>query len=105
MAIPSQSVPVLAGTAPTFSAPLSADTVEVGTILIVKNGSGASVNVTLDTPGNLNTGDAYPDKVYAVPAAGERWIPILPDYRQPSGLANVAFAATASVTTAAIYRS
>ena len=98
-------VPVLAGTAPTFATPLSADTVEVGTILIVKNGGGASINVTLETPGNLGTGDAYPDKVYAVPAAGERWIPVLADYRQPTGLANVAFSATASVTAAAFYRS
>ena len=105
MAIASQSVGTLAGTAPTFAAPLSADTVEVGTLLIVKNASGASINVTLDTPGNLGTGDAYPDKVYAVPAAGERWIPVLADYRQPTGLANVAFSATASVTAAAIYRS
>lgn len=101
----SQSVGLLAGTAPTFAAPASADTVEVGTLLIVKNASGASINVTFDTPGNLPTGDAYPDKVYAVPAAQERWIPVLTDYRQPSGLANVAFSATASVTAAAIYRS
>ncbi len=105
MAIASQSTPVIAGTAPTFAAPLSADTVEVGTILIVKNASGASINVTLDTPGNLGTGDAYPDKVYAVAAAGEKWIPILTDYRQATGLANVAFSATASVTVAALYRS
>jgi hypothetical protein len=101
----SQTVGALAGSAPTFTTPLSADTVEVGTLLIVKNGSGASINVTFDTPGSLPTGDAYPDKVYAVPAAGERWIPVLADYRQPGGLANVAFSATASVTAAAIYRS
>lgn len=104
MTILTQVTPVLAGTAPTFAAPLASDTAGIGSILIVKNASGASINVTLETPGTLSTGDAYPDKVYAVPAAGERWIPILRDYRQASGVANVTFSATASVTVAAINR-
>ena len=104
MAIATQSVPRLDGVGPTYTAPAASETVEMGMLLIVKNGSGASINVTLDTPGTLPTGDAYPDKVYAVPAAAERWIPILADYRQPGGLANVAFSATASVTVAAINR-
>ena len=102
--INTQSTPSLAGTAPTFTAPAATETVETGALLIVKNGSASSINVTFDTPGTLPTGDAYPDKVYAVPAGQERWIPVLPDYRQASGLANVAFSATASVTVAAINR-
>lgn len=104
MAITTQAVPVLAGTPPTFSAPAASETVEIGTLLIVKNASGASINVTMVTPDPLPTGDAYPDKVYAVPAAGERWIPVLTDYRQATGLATVTFSATASVTAAAINR-
>lgn len=103
--INSQSVPVLTGTPPNFGTPAASETVEVGTILIVKNGSASSINVTLVTPGTLNTGDAYPDKVIAVPAGTERWIPVLPDYQAPGGLAAVNFSATASVTVAAIYRS
>jgi len=104
MAIPTQSVPVLTGTPPTFGAVAASETVEVNTLLIVKNASAASINVTLVTPGTLGTGDAYPDKVIAVPAAQERWIPVLPDYQAPGGLATVNFSATATVTAAAINR-
>lgn len=97
------TVPKIDGTPPTYAAPAASDTVQVGATLIVKNGSAASINVTLVTPGTVGTGDAYPDKVYAVPAGGERWIPVLADYRDPvTGLAAVTFSATASVTAAAI---
>jgi hypothetical protein len=99
-----QTVPVLAGTAPTFAAPSASDTAAIGALLIVKNGSGASINVTLVTPSTLPTGDAYPDKVYAVPAGAERWIPVLKEYRNASGVAGVTFSATASVTAAVINR-
>lgn len=103
MAITAQKVPVLAGTAPTFAAPSASDTAPVGSTLIVKNGSGASINVTLTTPSTLETGDAYPDKVYAVPAGQERWIPVLAVYMDPTTrVAAVAFSATTSVTVAAI---
>lgn len=104
MAITTQTVPVVAGTAPVFTAPAVSETVEIGTLLVVKNGSGASVTVTMITPDNLPTGDAYPDKTYAIPAAQERWIPVLTDYRAPGGLAAVTFSAVASVTVAAINR-
>ena len=102
MAIANYSVPVLAGTAPTFAAPASSDTAQVGSTLIVKNGSGASITVTMVTPGNLPTGDAYPDKAYTVAAAGEAWIPVLSEYRNTAGVAAVTFSATASVTAASI---
>lgn len=104
MAILTQTVPRLDGVGPTYSAPAASETVEMGMILIVKNGSASSVNVTCVTPDLLPTGDAYPDKVYAVAAGAERWIPILQDYRSPGGTATVNFSATASVTVAAINR-
>lgn len=104
MAIPTQGVPALTGTPPTFSAPAASETVEIGMILIVKNASASPVTVTMITPDPLPTGDAYPDKAYTVPASAERWIPVLPDYRQATGVANVTFSATASVTVAAINR-
>ena len=50
------SVPLLAGTPPTYATPSSSDTAQVGSVLIVKNGSGASITVTMVTPGNLPTG-------------------------------------------------
>ena len=103
MAISAQTVPALAGTAPTFAAPSASDTAPVGSVLVVKNGGGSSINVTLTTPALLATGDAYPDRVIAVPAGAERWIPVLEEYRDPStGSAAVAFSATASVTAAAL---
>lgn len=99
----SVTVPVLTGTAPTFAAPVASDTAPVGTVLIVKNGSASSINVTLATPGTLATGDDYPDKVYAVAAGAERWIPVLGLYRDPvTNLAAVTFSAVTSVTAAAL---
>lgn len=103
MAITAQRIPVVAGTPPTFATPSASDTVTLGSTLIVKNGSGASINVTFTTPGTLPTGDAYPDKVYAVAAGAEKWIPVLADYLNTTTLlADVAFSATTSVTVAAI---
>jgi hypothetical protein len=102
MAIANSSVPVLAGTPPTFAAPLASDTVQVGSTLIVKNGSGASITVTMVTPGNLPTGDAYPDRAYTVTAGAEAWIPILSEYRNSAGVAAVTFSAVTSVTVASI---
>lgn len=102
MAIANYSVPVLAGTPPTFAAPSASDTAQVGSTLIVKNASGAGITVTMVTPGNLPTGDAYPDKAYTVGAAAEAWIPVLSEYRNTAGVAGVTFSATASVTAASI---
>lgn len=104
MAIATQGVPSISGNPPNFTAPAASETAEIGTILIVKNGSASSINVTCVTLDNLVTGDPYPDKVYAVAAGAERWIPVLNEYRQANGLATVTFSATASVTVAAINR-
>lgn len=95
----------MAGTPPTFSAIAASETVQVGSTLIVKNGSVASITVTLVTPGNLPTGDAYPDKAYTVGAGAEAWIPVLSEYRNAAGVAAVTFSATASVTAASISHS
>lgn len=105
MAIANFSVPVLAGTPPTFTAPAASDTVQVGSTLVVKNASAAAITVTLVTPGNLPTGDAYPDRAYTVAAGAEAWIPVLSEYRNTAGVAAVTFSATASVTAASISHS
>lgn len=103
MAIANYSVPVLAGTPPTFTAPVASDTVQIGSTLIVKNASAGAITVTMVTPGNLPTGDAYPDKAYTVAATnGEAWIPVLSEYRNTAGVAAVTFSAVASVTAASI---
>lgn len=105
MAIANFSVPVLAGTPPTFTAPAASETAQVGSTLIVKNASAAAITVTMVTPGNLPTGDAYPDRAYTVAAGAEAWIPVLSEYRNTAGVAAVTFSATASVTVASISHS
>jgi hypothetical protein len=99
------SVPLVAGTPPTYATPASSDTVQIGSTLIVKNGSASAVTVTMVTPGNLPTGDAYPDKAYTVAAGAEAWIPVLPEYRNTAGVAAVTFSATASVSATSISHS
>jgi hypothetical protein len=97
---------VVAGTAPTFAAAAANDTARVGDhlYLIVKNASGSPITVTVTVPGNLETGDAYPDKQYSVAATtGERWIPLLKRYADPTtGNAAIAYSATSSVTRAVV---
>lgn len=65
------------GLGPTFAAASAGgDTVRPGPtrFLVVKNGGGGSINVTLEIEGNLESGAAYPDQVIAVPAGAERWM-------------------------------
>ena len=106
--IPTQLLDVSTGTAPTFAAAAAGDTAAVDptSFLVVKNGSGASITLTIVTPGTLPSGDAYPDKTYTVAAAGERWVPLIADFADPtlSGQATVNYSATASVTRAVIKR-
>lgn len=90
-----------AGTAPTFAAPSLSDTVTTGSLLVVKNASGASIDVTFVIPGNLPSGDPYPDHVIAVPAADERWIRVK-DAFSPYTTAAVTFSSVTSITAANI---
>lgn len=97
------SVPTLTATAPAYTAPSLSDTAAVGTVLIVKNGSGASITVTLASPKTLETGDAYPAKVFTVGAGGEAWIPVLKVYANPSTqLAAITYSSVTSVTAAVV---
>ena len=104
--IATQSV-TTTGTAPTFAAAAASDTARVGPhiVLIVRNASGSPVTVTLAYPGTLPSGDAVPDKAYTVPATtGERWIPLLKEYGDPtiSGQVAITYSATTSVTRAVV---
>jgi hypothetical protein len=91
-----------AGTPPVFNNVAASDTAApaAGATLIVRNTSAVPVNVTLVTPGNLGSGDAYPDHVVACGAgtgAGnivptEVWLPLSQDYVDPStGLATITY--------------
>lgn len=97
------SAPKLDGTGPTYAAPSTSDTAAVGTVLIVKNGSGSPITVTLSSPKVLETGDAYPSKVHTVAAGGEKWIPVLKVYGDSvTQLATVTFSSVTSVTAAVV---
>jgi acetate kinase len=73
------------------------------TWITVKNGSGASITVTLKGAGTTDYGVANPDKVITVAASGEVDIPILPAYGNPAdgGLATFICSQVTSVTFAA----
>ncbi|MEU8158044.1 hypothetical protein AB0B94_30695 [Micromonospora sp. NPDC048986] len=70
-----------------------------GYSLLVNNGSGGEIDVTIAVPGNTSYGVAAPDKVFAVPA-GQLWeIPLLAVYADPTdGLAHITWESTTTVT-------
>lgn len=98
------------GTAPTYSAANVDGHSIPGTgdvVLHVKNASAASMNVTVQTPGNQE-GLAIADQVVAVPASGERFIgrfrptTYTRDAGADVGQVYIDFSAVASVTVAAL---
>lgn len=96
----------LVGGKPTFAAAAAGDTAEVGTgrALIVRNGAGTDITVTVAVPGNTINGIAAPDTTYTVLATtGEQWIPMFDYYADPSdGLAHITYSSTTTVTRAAV---
>ncbi len=96
-----------AGTAPTFTAAATGgDEAETGTrvFLVVKNANaGSTRDVTIAGQGVLETGDAYPDKVYTVPISGEVWVPLLGVYRDSTtGRAAITYSTEVDLTVAAV---
>jgi hypothetical protein len=89
------------GLGPTLVAATNGDTVKCApnVVLEVANGSGSSINVTVTVPRNLDTGVAYPSKVYAVAAGARAKIPMNMLYADPvTGLGTINYSATATVT-------
>lgn len=72
--------------------------------LLVRNGSGASINVTVVVPGNSRFGPPNPDVVVAVPAGADRLIGPLPaELADPiDGLVAITYSAVTTVTVAAV---
>lgn len=98
-----------AGTAPTFAAAAAtSNTAEVGngknTLYVVKNGSGADVDVTITVPGTTSYGQNTPDPVITVAAGAEAWIPLRKEYDQADGTgrATIGLESTSSVTHAVV---
>lgn len=100
-----------AGTKPNFALDTVgvSNTAEVGngtnTVLVVKNGSGASITVTIPVPGSTPYGQPEPDPVITVVASGEAWIPMRRDYYDSTagvGRATVNVSLATSVTAAVV---
>ena len=67
-----QTMSVATGAGPTFSAATASDTAVPGPGVWAEYRSvhSAATTVTVVVPGNLGTGDAYPDKAYTLAAGG-----------------------------------
>jgi hypothetical protein len=103
MAVLTPVAPGLVGGAETFvAASAGGDTFpnDGHTMLHVKNGGGASINVTVTSNVNCNQGVNHP-VVVAVPAAGERIIGPFDQTRFGTNVA-VAYSAVTTVTVAAV---
>jgi len=101
-----QNVRVTAGKTVTMSnAAGGGDRAPVGNdlFLLVRNGSGASITVTLDSTGKtFNAGDV-PDTTVAVAAGATAMVPLLRAYRSDEdGLAGIAYSAATTVTVAVV---
>jgi hypothetical protein len=76
------------------------DTAQCGSnlSLMVVNGSGSDLDVTIVVPGNNSYGVANPDKLITIPT-GQTWaIPLLEVYRDPAdNLAHITWESTTSV--------
>lgn len=72
------------------------------TFLVVKNGGGSSITVTVVTPATVS-GLAVADLAVTVPNAGERWIgPFAPGaFADANGQASITYSAVTSVTVGA----
>ncbi len=68
--------------------------------LMVRNGGGSSVTVTLAWPGNSKYGPANPDPTVTVPAGADRFIgPLGSDLADPlDGLVAITYSGVTSVT-------
>lgn len=107
-ALTSQAV-VETGLAPTFAAATSGaggDTFSCDgrTFLVVKNGGGSSINVTLTSTAPARPGLATTDRVVAVTNGTEKWIAVDPAgfASATDGTAKATYSAVTSVTVAAI---
>jgi hypothetical protein len=98
----------VAGLAPSMTGPtVDGDIVDAGngTWLTVSNGSGSSINVTIQNPQTVE-GLAVANRVIAVAAGATKDIPITPMFKQPTdaavgpGRALVDYSAVTTVTRA-----
>lgn len=75
-----------------------------GVFLLVKNGSGGSLTVTISGVGQTGYGVDLPDKTFTVAAGADRAIPMLAAYGDPEDgrLASIGWSSPTSITFAAL---
>jgi hypothetical protein len=72
-------------------------------LLLVKNGSGSSITVTLTTPGTVDGDLSIADRTLTVAAGATSGIPVTDRYRDPAtGLAAIGYSSATTVTVAVI---
>jgi hypothetical protein len=107
MAVISKFIPTTAGaTAPSFVAAAGGGDLidQCASAIVILKTSGTISNVTFVIPGSLPNGDAYPDKVITMPATGERWIVLGPEYADANGQCSVTYSSVTGLTIAAVHR-
>lgn len=112
MATLSVQAPAASGTAITFVAAAAGGDKFANSgseRLIVKNASGGSITVTIDSPGTCNFGasaDSAHDLIVTVADGAESWIGPLSQaqYNDTNGFANISYSAATSVTVAVTRR-
>lgn len=96
------------GTAPTFSAPNTVDTIipDDRGFIVFKNTNAATRTVTVAAPNSVDIAPSVmPDWVWTLAATtGEIWVPCLPIYADSTGIITLTLSATANVTSAAVRR-
>jgi len=74
-----------------------------GLFLLIRNGSGSSVTVTLDATGTAFNATPVADTAVVVAAGAEAIVPLLRAYRSESdGLAGISYSSATSVTVAVV---
>lgn len=106
MALLATQTVVLAGIVPAYvAAAAGGDTIDISTgrnCLVVKNGSGVSINVTLDSVAACDQGFDH-NEVVAVAAGAEKWIGgLLLTSTRFGSVAAIAYSAVTTVTVAAM---
>lgn len=103
--IPTQTVTVASTLKAAATAAAASQTAECGPGVFaeVTNGDSASHTLTIAIPGTLDSGDAYPDKVYTIVNGTTRLIPLPNIYKDPTDrLAHFTWSATTSMSCAII---
>lgn len=93
------------GTVPTSRSAAAGDkiTPDSNLFLLVTNGGGSPINLTIAVPGNTSYGQANPDPVIAITNGTTKAIRLLSEYADPSdGLIALTWSDTTSVTFNAI---